>query len=138
MVAFAILLLPLALLATAIMFAVNEGRGAPYGFAIGRVISNAFGIVGGAPLVLLAASFTANAPFSLRPVMTPSGLWNDGVPLGSGGFAYLLIALILQLFAIRVAVDILEGRSPAIAAVHHEARMAREGSGDRDLASVFA
>ena len=58
MAAFAILflLVPVVLLAIAIGGAWMEGRRSPYAFGMGRVISNAFTAIGGAPLALLAAS----------------------------------------------------------------------------------
>ncbi len=50
-------LLPLLLLLAVPVAAWREGRGSPWSFAVGRVISNAFSAIGGAPLACIAVSF---------------------------------------------------------------------------------
>lgn len=112
MVAFGMLVLALPLIALAIILvgAWREGRRSPYAFGIGRVISNSFGAVGGAPLIFLVASFLINAPSSLLPPLLGNnltGLW--GVFAG-GGIIGAVVWVVLQLALTRLALDTLAGR----------------------------
>lgn len=118
MIAFGILilLLPVILLAIAVVGAWIEGRGSPYPFGIGRVLSNAFSAVGGAPVPLLAASALLNAPLQF---VAPMMARNIGAPEQMGGLVYamapfgllwLLLYPFVHLFMLRIALDTLAGR----------------------------
>lgn len=118
MLAFGVLVLtlPLILLAIALGGAWMEGRRSPYNFGIGRVISNAFGAIGGAPLVLLAASAVLNAPMQfLLPTMAQrmgdaaaiEGLFYSMAPLW---LIWLFLYPFIKLFMMGIALDTLAGR----------------------------
>lgn len=113
---FVFLLVPLLLLAIAMGGAWMEGRRSPYSFGIGRVISNAFGAIGGAPLALMAGSAVLNAPaqFAL-PIMAQrmgdtsrmEGLVYSLAPLWLIG---LFLYPFMKLFMMGIALDTLAGR----------------------------
>ncbi len=118
MLAFGVLILslPLILLAIALGGAWMEGRRSPYSFGIGRVISNAFGAIGGAPLALLAASAVLNAPMQfLLPTMAQrmgdaaaiEGLFYSMAPLW---LIWLFVYPFIKLFMMGIALDTLAGR----------------------------
>lgn len=111
MLAFGMLVLTLPLVALAIILvgAWMEGRRSPYAFGIGRVISNSFGAVGGAPLIFFAASFLINGPSSLLPPLLGNdltGLWSV---LAGGGIVGAVVWVLLQLTLTRLALDTLAG-----------------------------
>lgn len=118
MAAFAILFLalPLLLLAIAIFGAWLEGRRSPYSFGMGRVISNAFSAIGGAPLALLAASALLNAPIQLLlPMVVRNGTDTTQVEsvaasMAPFGLLWLLLSPFVTLFMARVALDTLAGQ----------------------------
>jgi hypothetical protein len=118
MAAFAILLLalPVLLLAVAIGGALFEGRRSPYPFGMGRVISNAFAAIGGAPLALFAASALLNAPVQLLlPMLVRNA--NDAAQvqtmvagIAPFGLLLLLVYPFVTMFMTRVALDTLAGQ----------------------------
>ncbi len=106
-----VLVLPVVALAIILVGAWREGRRSPYAFGIGRVISNSFAAVGGAPLVFLAGSFVLNAPSALMPLLlggSPDAKW--GV-FGGAGILGLLLWPFVQLALTRLALDTLAGRA---------------------------
>lgn len=118
MAAFAILLLllPVLLIAVALGGAWYEGRRSPYAFGIGRVISNTFGAIGGAPLALFGASALLNAPMQLampliagRPANADQ-LIAIGTSLAPFGILWILVYPFLKLFMTGIAVDTLAGQ----------------------------
>ncbi|KQN79838.1 hypothetical protein ASE90_16015 [Sphingomonas sp. Leaf67] len=111
-----VLLLPVILLAIALGGAWMEGRRSPHSFGIGRVISNAFGAIGGAPLALLAASAVLNAPMQfLLPTMAQrmgdtaaiQGLAYSMAPLW---LIWLFVYPFIKLFMMGIALDTLASR----------------------------
>ncbi|WP_294324564.1 hypothetical protein [uncultured Sphingomonas sp.] len=118
MAAFAILFLtlPLLLLAIAIFGAWLEGRRSPYSFGMGRVLSNAFSAIGGAPLALLAASALLNAPIQLLlPMLLRNGtdvtrVESVAASMAPFGLLWLLVYPFVTLFMARVALDTLAGQ----------------------------
>lgn len=124
MVAFAILilLLPVLLLAVAVGGAWMEGRRSPYPFGLGRVISNAFAAIGGAPLALLVASALLNAPMQLalpliaqRPNDTDQ-LIAIGTTMAPFGILWIVVYPFLKLVMTGIAVETLAGRPVELAA----------------------
>lgn len=121
-VAILFLATPVLVLVIALVGAWLEARRSPYAFGIGRVISNGFGAIGGAPLALLIASAVLNAPVQLAtPFVTQGLLAGGGVNAMSVAFAplgilWLLVYPFVQLFMIGVALDTLAGRPADIAA----------------------
>ncbi|KQM85945.1 hypothetical protein ASE67_08650 [Sphingomonas sp. Leaf23] len=119
MAAFAILLLalPVLLLAVAIGGALFEGRRSPYPFGMGRVISNAFAAIGGAPLALFAASALLNAPVTLATsfatfgVNDPERVLRMATMVGPFGLLWLFLYPFVKLFMTGIAVDTLENRA---------------------------
>lgn len=124
MAAFAILflLVPVVLLAIAIGGAWMEGRRSPYAFGMGRVISNAFTAIGGAPLALLAASAALNAPLQLLlPMLLRNGtdvtrMESVAASMAPFGLLWLLLYPFVALFMARIAVDTLAGQPVDIGA----------------------
>jgi len=118
MAAFAILFLalPVLLLAIAIGGALFEGRRSPYPFGMGRVISNAFTAIGGAPLALLAASAVLNAPIQLLlPALLRDGtdvtrVESVAASMAPFGLLWLLLYPFVTLFMARIALDTLAGQ----------------------------
>lgn len=118
MAAFAILFLalPVLLLAVALGGAGFEGRRSPYAFGMGRVISNAFTAIGGAPLALLAASALLNAPIQLLlPVLVRNGtdatqVESMAASMAPFGLLWLLLYPFATLFMARIALDTLVGQ----------------------------
>lgn len=112
MLAFGVLIvsLPVILLAIALGGAWMEGRRSPYAFGIGRVISNSFSAVGGAPLIFLAASFLLNAPSSLLPPLLGNDLSDWWAVFAGGGIVGAVAWVLLQLALTRLALDTLAGR----------------------------
>lgn len=115
-VAILFLLLPVVLLAITIVFAFTEGRNAPYPFTIGRVISNGFVAIGGAPLAILGTNLVLNAPASLaQPALVglPQAFWPV---VGGGGLIWFILWPFAQLFMIALALDTLGGRAADVPA----------------------
>ncbi len=105
-----VLVLPVVALAIILVGAWREGRRSPYAFGVGRVMSNSFAAVGGAPLIFLAGSFVLNAPSALMPLLlggSPDAKW--GV-FGGAGIIGLLLWPFVQLALTRLALDTLAGR----------------------------
>ncbi len=113
MMAFGVLVvsLPVILLAIVLGGAWMEGRRSPYAFGLGRVLSNSFGAIGGAPLAFLAASFVVNAPPSLAQPLFAGGVDRLWLPLGGIGLAWIVLWPFLQLFMVSLALDTLAGRA---------------------------
>lgn len=120
-VAILFLVTPVLLLVVALVGAWVEARRSPYPFGIGRVISNGFGAIGGAPFALLIASAVLNAPVQFAtPFATQVFLASGGVNAASAAFAplgilWLLVYPFVQLFMIGIALDTLAGRPVDIA-----------------------
>lgn len=111
-----VLLLPLVALAIILVGAWMEGRRSPHAFGIGRVISNSFGAVGGAPLIFLSASFLLNAPSSLLPPLLGNDLTGMWTVFAGGGIVGAVVWTLLQLALTRLALNTLAGRAPDPAA----------------------
>lgn len=109
-----VLLLPVILLAIALGGAWMEGRRSPYAFGIGRVISNSFSAVGGAPLIFFAASFLFNAPSSLLPPLLGNDLTGLWAVFAGGGIVGAVVWMLLQLALTQLALDTLAGREAAL------------------------
>ncbi len=114
---FVLLFLPLGMLVVAIAGAIVEARRSPYPFAMGRVISNSFVAIGGAPLALFGASALLNVPMQLamsvgRPaVYDADRLVEAGSSASPLGLLILLLYPLLTLFMAGIAVDTLAGRA---------------------------
>lgn len=114
---FVLLFLPLGMLVVAIAGAIVEARRSPYPFAMGRVISNSFVAIGGAPLALFGASALLNVPMQLamsvgRPATYDADrLVEAGSSASPLGLLILLLYPLLTLFMAGIAVDTLAGRA---------------------------
>lgn len=124
MVAFAILMLalPVLLLVVAIGGAFFEARRSPYPFGMGRVMSNTFLAIGGAPLALFGASALLNVPvtlvtsFATFGATDPERVMKTVTMVGPFGLLWLLLYPFLKLFMTGIAVDTLADRPVAPAA----------------------
>ncbi|MEH3041490.1 MAG: hypothetical protein PGN21_15690 [Sphingomonas paucimobilis] len=111
-----LLLLPLLLLVAAIIGSFVEARRSPYAFAMGRVISNTFSAIGGAPLALFGASALLSVPMQLVMLFRAPAVYDADRLVATGSSASPLSLLILllypmvSLFMAGIAVDTLAGR----------------------------
>lgn len=110
------LLVPVLLLVVAIGGAWFEGRRSPHAFGMGRVISNTFGAIGGAPLALVAASAVLNAPIQLlmpgimNNVNDVGRMESAASSIAPFGLLWLLVYPLVTLFMTRIALDTLAGQ----------------------------
>lgn len=105
------LLVPVLVLGAFVFGAWREGRNSPYSFGIGRVISNSFGAIGGAPVALIVASFTLIGSTTLVPHFLNGAAENRWIGMVSIGTLYLLIYPLVTLFMTVIAIDVLAGRA---------------------------
>lgn len=108
--AFMFVLMPVLILGAFIVGAWREGRNSPYAFGIGRVISNSFGAIGGAPLALFAGSFVLNAPTTLSPPLFAGSGGEQWMAIGAIGILWLLLWPFPAIFMTALALDALAGR----------------------------
>ncbi len=118
----AISVVPLLLLVAVPLAAWREGRNSPWSFAIGRVISNSFSAIGGAPLAFLAIALVLGGLPSLLMEMAIADLATDSPTverfastLGPAYGGILLLRLLLWPLAhgllVLLALDALAGRA---------------------------
>ncbi len=122
-----LLFLPLIAGVVILLFAWREGRRSPYGFAVGRVISNSFSAIGGAPLAFVAvavllsaipgafvtsqvATMTTMAGQSPQAIEAMAGRWTN--MYGGIGLVRLLLWPLGQVLLTLLALDTLAGRVP--------------------------
>lgn len=134
MVAFGLILLltPLIVLVVVLVGAWMEARRSEWSFGIGRVLSNTFVGIGGAPLAFLAISAVLNAlPQQVLQVDTAAGTLvgagaipgGAGVLIGGWGVWLLVLWPFAQLVMLKLAIDPLNGRRANVrAALSHGIR----------------
>lgn len=116
-----VLLVPLLLVIAVPVAAWREGRNSPWSFHVGRILSNSFSAIGGAPLVFLAVALLLSGLPSLLVGMatadiarTPELAESAAMRFGSTYGGIFLLRLLLWPFAqgllIVLAVDTLAGR----------------------------
>lgn len=108
---FILVLLPVLFFGTFLFGAWHEGRNSPYSFGIGRVISNSFGAIGGAPVALIVASFALIGSTTLVPHFLNGVAANRWIGMMGIGILYLLIYPLVTLFTTVIAIDVLDGRA---------------------------
>lgn len=112
--------LPLIVLGVVIVAAIRERQGSAWRFDIGRVFSNSFAAIGGAPLAFIGVSLLANglpgpviASIMNHDIRNPMSLENWAqLPafVAVSAIAWLVLGTFLQLALIRLALDALNGR----------------------------
>ncbi|MDJ0277208.1 hypothetical protein QLH51_10420 [Sphingomonas sp. 2R-10] len=106
-----VLLIPVIALAIILVGAWREGRRSPDTFGIGRVISNSFTAIGGAPLIFLGASFLLNAASALLPPLVGTDFSGQWPAMAGIGIAGLLFWPFVQVALTRLALDTLGGHA---------------------------
>ncbi|MEP9400857.1 hypothetical protein [Sphingomonas sp. VNH70] len=118
-----ILLLPVLVVAAVLAAAWREGRSSPYAFSVGRVISNSFAAIGGAPLVFVGVALLLNglpslmvgmttAQITRSPELVAASMSQVGTTYGGIFLLRLLVWPFTQGLLMLLAVEALAGRVP--------------------------